>query len=57
MVINRGKRNKTLNEVQPIENRNNPQSFPKIRPVLKEVPPFHKLQDHLVAESILIKKR
>ena len=41
MVINRGKRSKTLNEVKPVENINkNPESFLEISPVQKEVPPF-----------------
>ena len=47
MVINRGKRSKTTNEVQAIENINkNPQSFLKINSLQKEVPPLHKLQGH-----------
>ena len=47
MVIDRGKRSKTLSEVKPIENINkNPQSFLEISPVQKEDLPSHKLQDH-----------
>ena len=47
MVIDIGKRSKTLSEVKPIENINkNPQSFLEISPVQKEDLPSHKLQDH-----------
>ena len=47
MVIDRGKRSKTLSEVKSIENINkNPQSFLEISPVQKEDLPSHKLQDH-----------
>ena len=46
-VIGRGKSNKTLNEVKPVENiSKNPQSFLEISPVQKEVLPSYKLQDH-----------
>ena len=46
MIINRGKRSKTPNEVKPVENvSKNPESFVKISPVQKEVPHLHKLQD------------
>ena len=46
-AIERGKRNKTLNEVKPVENiSKNIQSFLLISPVQKEVLPLHKLQDH-----------
>ena len=47
-VINRGKRSKTLSEVKPVENiRKNPQSFPEICPMQKEVFLSHKLQDYV----------
>ena len=47
MVIDRGKRNKTLSEVKPVENiSKNLQSFPEISPVQKKVLPSHKLRDH-----------
>ena len=37
-LIDRGKRNKTLREVRPMENiSKNPQGFLEISPVLKEV--------------------
>ena len=43
-VINRGKRNKILNEVKPAQNiSKNPQSFLEIRPMQKEVLPSHTL--------------
>ena len=46
-VIERGKRSKTLNKINPVENINkNPQSFLEIRPVQEEGLPSHKLQDH-----------
>ena len=42
--IDRGKRSKTLNEVKLVENINkNPEDFPQISSVQKEVPPSHKL--------------
>ena len=48
MVIDRGKRSKTPNEVKPVENIDkNLQSFLKIGPVQKQAPPSHKLQDHV----------
>ena len=41
-VIDRGKRTKTLSEVKPVTNINkNPQSFPEISPVQKEVLASH----------------
>ena len=46
-VINRGKRSKDLSEVKPVKNiSKNLQSFLEIRPVQKEVLPWHTLQDH-----------
>ena len=46
-VIDRGKRNKTLSEVNPAENiSKNLQSFLEICPMEKEVLPSNKLQDH-----------
>ena len=46
-VIDRGKRNKTLSEVKPVEKiSKNLQSFLEISPVEKEVLLSHKLQDH-----------
>ena len=46
-VINRGKRRKTLSEVKPVKNiSKNLQSFLDISPLLKEVLPSDKLQDH-----------
>ena len=46
-AANRGKRSKTLSEVNPIENINKiPQSFLGISPMKKEVFLSHKLQDH-----------
>ena len=46
-VIYRGKRRKTLNEVNPVTNiSENLQSFLEISPVQKEGLPSHKLQDH-----------
>ena len=45
--IDRGKRNKTLSEVKPVENINkNLQSFLEISPVQKKVLLSHKLRDH-----------
>ena len=47
MVIDRGKRNKTLTELKLVQNiSKNPQSFLKIRPVPKEVLLSYKLQGH-----------
>ena len=47
-VINRGKRSKTLNEVNPVKNiSKNPESFLEIHPLQKEFPTSHKLQDHI----------
>ena len=41
-VINRGKRNKTLSEVEPVENiSKNPQSFLEVSPLPMEVLPSH----------------
>ena len=46
-MIDRGKRSKTLNEVEPVNNiSKNLQSFLELNLVKKEVPPSHKLQDH-----------
>ena len=46
-VIDGGKRNKTLNEVKPIENIcKNPWIFLKISLMQKQALPSHKLQDH-----------
>ena len=46
-VIDRGKRSKTLSEVQQVENiSKNLQSFLEISPVQKEDLPSHKLRDH-----------
>ena len=45
--IDRGKRSKTLNEVELVENiKKNSESFLEISPMQKEVPPSHKLQGH-----------
>ena len=47
-VINRGKRIKTLSEVNSVKNiSKNPQSFREISPLQKEVLLSHKLQDHV----------
>ena len=46
-VINTGKTSKTLSEVKLAENMSkNPQSFPEICLVRKEVLPSNNLQDH-----------
>ena len=46
-VINTRKTSKTLSEVKLVENMSkNPQSFPEIRLVRKEVLPSNNLQDH-----------
>ena len=46
-VIDRGKRNKALSEVKPVEKiSKNLQSFLEVSPVEKEVLLSHKLQDH-----------
>ena len=46
-MINIGKGSKTLNEVKPVEIINkNLGSFLTMSPVYKEIPVFHKLQDH-----------
>ena len=46
-TVDRGKRNKTLSEVKPLENiSKNLQSFLEISPMQKEVLPSHNLQDH-----------
>ena len=46
-VIDRGKKNKTLNDVKSVENINkNAGSFPEISSLQKEAPLSHKLQDH-----------
>ena len=47
MVIDRGKRSKTLSEVKQVENiSKNLQSFLEMSPVQKEDLPSHKLRDH-----------
>ena len=47
MVINRGKRSKTLSEVKPVENISKTlQSFLEISLLQKEVLSSHKLQEH-----------
>ena len=47
-MIDRGKRSKTLSEVEPVRNINkNLQSFPEINPVQKEVLLSHKRQGHV----------
>ena len=47
-VIDRGKRIETLSDVKPVKNIiKNLQSFLEISPMLKEVLPSHKLQDHV----------
>ena len=46
-VVHRGKRNKTLSEVKPVENISKKlQSFLDISPMQKEVLPSQKLRDH-----------
>ena len=46
-VIDRGKKNKTLSEVKPVENRSKKlQSFLEISPVQKEVLLSHEQQDY-----------
>ena len=46
-MIDRGKGSKTLSEAKLVENiSKNPQSFPEISLVQKEVLLFYKLQDH-----------
>ena len=46
-VINRGKRSKTLSEVNQVENKSkNLQSFLEISPAQKEDLPSHKLRGH-----------
>ena len=46
-VVDRGKRSKTLSEVNLVKNMSkNLQSFLDISPVQKEVFPSHKLQDN-----------
>ena len=50
-VIDRGKRNETLNETKPVKNINkNLQSFLEINPMQKEVLPSHKQQDHIYSQ-------
>ena len=47
MVINKGRRSKTQNEVKPVKYiPKNPQSY-LIISCKNEVPPSHKLQDHV----------
>ena len=44
-AINRGKRNKTMSEVNSVEKiSKNPHSFLEISPLLKEVLPLHNLE-------------
>ena len=46
-VIDRGKRSKTLREVEQVENiSKNQKSFLEVSPVQKEDLPSHKLRDH-----------
>ena len=46
-VIDRGKRSNTLSEVKPVKRiSKNPQSFPEISLMQREVLPSHKLQNH-----------
>ena len=46
-VVNKGKRLKTLSEVNAVEHTNkNPQSFLEINSVQKKVLPPHRLQNH-----------
>ena len=46
-VIDRGRRSKTLSEVNSVENiSKNLQSFPEITPMQEEVLPLHELGDH-----------
>ena len=53
-VIDRGKRSKTLSEVNSVKNiSKNPQSFLEISHVQKEVLPSHTLQDHHMSSRIL----
>ena len=44
-MIDREKRSKTPNEVKPVKNIKNAQSFLNITPMQNNVPPSHKLQD------------
>ena len=44
-VIDRGGGSKTLNEVKPVKNNENPQSFLEISLKQKEVLPSHKLHN------------
>ena len=44
-VIDEGKKSKTLSDIKPVENiSKNLQRFLEISPMLKEVPPSHKLE-------------
>ena len=57
-VINRGKRNKTLGEIKPVENiSKNLQSFLEISHVQKEVLPSHKLRDHAYEGRYLLTEK
>ena len=52
-AINRGKRSKTMNDVKPVENKNNnPEIFLEISPVQKKISPSHKLQHHAYKQGI-----
>ena len=46
MVLNKRKRMKTLNEVKPVKNINNPQRFQGTKPQENEVPNSPEKQDH-----------
>ena len=47
-TINKRKISKTLNELKLVKNINkNSESFLEVSPVQKQVPPSHKLQDHV----------
>ena len=50
-MIDKGKRNKTLSEVKPVENiSKNPQNFLEISRVQNEVLVSHKLQEHAILD-------
>ena len=51
MVINRGKISKVQNKVKSVKNINKKESsqFSKDKPVQKEAPPSHKIQDYAYA--------
>ena len=47
-TINKRKISKTLNELKLVKNINkNSESFLEVSPVQKQVPPSHKLQNHV----------